>query len=125
MQLIKNKADIDYTEVVKDTYSLVRSTLGYTARIINIWDILKLTLGINEFEILMPEMYNNASFESYLVNKQIDWMEGKDVDFHEIYEAVLTVGDFTSEEKRLMINRKLEEILWGIFLAICNPELNF
>jgi hypothetical protein len=125
MQLIKNKEDIDYTEVVKDTYSLVRSTLGYTARIINIWDILKLTLGINEFEILMPEMYNNASFESYLVNKQIDWMEGRDVDFHEIYEAVLTVGDFTSEEKRLMINRRLEEILWGIFLAICNPELNF
>ena len=125
MHLIKNKEDIDYTEVVKDTYSLVRSTLGYTARIINIWDILKLTLGINEFEILMPEMYNNASFESYLVNKQIDWMEGRDVDFHEIYEAVLTVGDFTSEEKRLMINRKLEEILWGIFLAICNPELNF
>lgn len=125
MQLIKNKKDIDYTEVVKDTYSLVRSTLGYTARIINIWDILKLTLGINEFEILMPEMYNNASFESYLVNKQIDWMEGRDVDFHEIYEAVLTVGDFTSEEKRLMINRRLEEILWGIFLAICNPELNF
>ena len=125
MQLIKNKEDIDYTEVVKNTYSLVRSTLGYTARIINIWDILKLTLGINEFEILMPEMYNNASFESYLVNKQVDWMEGRDVDFHEIYEAVLTVGDFTSEEKRLMINRKLEEILWGIFLAICNPELNF
>lgn len=125
MQLIKNKEDIDYTEVVKNTYSLVRSTLGYTARIINIWDILKLTLGIDEFEILMPEMYNNASFESYLVNKQIDWMEGRDVDFHEIYEAVLTVGDFTSEEKRLMINRKLEEILWGIFLAICNPELNF
>lgn len=125
MQLIKNKEDIDYTEIVKDTYSLVRSTLGYTARIINIWDILKLTLGIDEFEILMPEMYNNASFESYLVNKQIDWMEGRDVDFHEIYEAILTVGDFTSEEKRLMINRKLEEILWGIFLAICNPELNF
>lgn len=125
MQLIKNKEDIDYTEIVKNTYSLVRSTLGYTARIINIWDILKLTLGIDEFEILMPEMYNNASFESYLVNKQVDWMEGRDVDFHEIYEAVLTVGDFTSEEKRLMINRKLEEILWGIFLAICNPELNF
>lgn len=125
MQLIKNKEDIDYTEIVKNTYSLVRSTLGYTARIINIWDILKLTLGIDEFEILMPEMYNNASFESYLVNKQIDWMEGRDVDFHEIYEAILTVGDFTSEEKRLMINRKLEEILWGIFLAICNPELNF
>lgn len=125
MQLIKNKKDIDYTEVVKNTYNLVRSTLGYTARIINIWDILKLTLGIDEFEILMPEMYNNASFESYLVNKQIDWMEGRDVDFHEIYEAILTVGDFTSEEKRLMINRKLEEILWGIFLAICNPELNF
>lgn len=125
MQLIKNKEDIDYTEIVKDTYSLIRSTLGYTARIINIWDILRLTLGIDEFEILMPEMYNNASFESYLVNKQIDWMEGRDVDFHEIYEAILTVGDFTSEEKRLMINRKLEEILWGIFLAICNPELNF
>ena len=125
MRLVKNKESTDYSEIVKDTYRLVRSSFGYTARIINIWDILRLTLGIEEFEILMPEMYNNASFESYLVNKQIDWMRGEDIDFNEIYEAILVVGDFTSEEKRLMINRKLEEILWGIFLAICNPELNF
>lgn len=125
MRLIKNKESIDYTDTVKETYNLLRTTLGYTVRITNIWDLLKISLGIDEFEILMPAFYNNANFESYLVNKQVDWMNGKDIDLTEIHEAILMVGDFSVEEKRLMTNRKLDEILWGIFLAICNPELKF
>lgn len=123
--LVKNKDCVDYTETVKITYNLIRSTYGYTARIVNIWEMLKKIFSVEEFELLTPELYNNASFESYLIDRQIDWLNGKDIDFGEIYDAILTVGDFTGEEKRMMNYRKIEEILWGIFLAICNPDLNF
>lgn len=123
--LVKNKDCTDYTEVTKITYNLVRAKFGYSARIVNIWEILKSVLSIEEFEILTPELYNNASFESYLMERQIDWLNGKDIDFGEIYEAILTVGDFTATEKRTMVYERIEEILWGIFLAICNPDLKF
>lgn len=123
--LVKNKDCTDYTDVTKITYNLVRAKFGYSARIVNIWEILRAVLSIDEFEILTPELYNNASFEAYLIDRQVDWVNGKDVDFGEIYEAILTVGDFTATEKRTMMYERIEEILWGIFLAICNPDLKF
>ena len=57
------------------------------------------------------------------IQKNHDYL--KNDDFGEIYEAILTVGDFTTTEKRTMMYEKIEEILWGIFLAICNPNLKF
>ena len=122
--LIKNKNCTDYTEATIQAYRTIRNTLGYSARISNLWELLKLVLNLTDFEILTPELYNNSSFLSYLVEEQIKWMNGEDVDFGDIYEAILTVGDFTEEEKRTMVRRKIEELLWGIFLAICDPELN-
>lgn len=122
--LIKNKNCTDYTEATIQAYRTIQNTLAYSARISNIWELLKLVLNLTDFEILTPEFYNNSSFLSYLVEEQIKWMNGEDVDFGDIYEAILTVGDFTEEEKRTMVRRKIEELLWGIFLAICDPELN-
>ena len=123
--LVKNKDCTDYTDTTKYTYSLIRNKYGYTARITNIWELLQTALDIEEFELLTPEYYNNANFESYLIDRQIDWLGGRDIDFEEIYKSILTVGDFTADEKRLMTYKNIEEILWGIFLAICNPDLNF
>lgn len=123
--LVKNKDCTDYTDVVKITYNRIRSVYGYTARITNIWEMLQKVFYLDEFELLSPRLYNNASFESYLIDKQIDWMKGEDIDFGEIYSGILDVGDFTAEEKRMMVYEKIEEILWGIFLAICNPDLKF
>ena len=60
--LVKNKDCTDYTDVTKITYNLVRAKFGYSARIVNIWEILRAVLSIDEFEILTPELYNNASF---------------------------------------------------------------
>lgn len=121
--LVKNKENTDYTDATRLTYHIINDTYGYTARIVNIWEFLKLALQIDEFEILTPKNYNNAPFETYLMDRQIDWMEGKDVDFGEVYRKILETGDFTRGEKRLMSEYKIEEILWGIYLAVCNPEL--
>ena len=123
--LVKNKGCTDYTDVVKITYNQIRNKYGYTARITNLWEMLRYILFLDEFELLTPELYDNYSFESYLIDRQLDWMAGKDVDFGEIYESMLNFGDFSADEKRMMVYEKIEEILWGIFLAICNPDLKF
>lgn len=123
--LVKNKDCTDYTDVVKITYNQIRNKYGYTARITNLWEMLRYILFLEEFELLTPELYDNYSFDSYLIDRQLDWMAGKDVDFGEIYESILTFGDFSADEKRMMVYEKIEEILWGIFLAICNPDLKF
>ena len=120
---VKNATCTDYTDTVKYIYHLLRDTYGYNLRIVNVWEYLKLCLNVDEFEILNLRLSNLASFESYMVDRQIDWMNGKDVDFSEIYDAIVTVGDFTTSEKRLMKDRQINEILWGMFLAICSPEL--
>lgn len=121
--LVKKISDSDYTEVAVMTHDLLRSKLGYTARIINIWDLLKISLGIEEFEVLTPKMYYNSLFESYLIELQVKWMRGEEIDFEEVYNSILEFGDFTASEKRLMKDKKIEEVLWGIFLAISCPEL--
>lgn len=121
--LLKNKNSSDFTEAARSTYNIIKSKFGYTARITNIWELLQSSLGIEEFEILDTRFYNNVEFNSYLIDQQIEWLAGKDLDFGDIVEAILTVGEFTQEEKRLLKDSRTEEILWGIFLAICNHDL--
>ena len=120
---VKNASCTDYTDTVKYVYHLLRSTYGYNLRVINVWEYLRLCLSVEEFEILDLKLSNLASFESYMVDRQIDWMNGKDVDFSEIYDAIITVGEKKKKKKRLMREQQIEQILWGMFLAICSPEL--
>lgn len=121
---IKNKNCTDYTEVVKDTYKLISERYGYTARISDIWKLLQVALGIEEFELLSPEFYQNGEFYAYLIDRQIDWQQGKDVDFSEIYNTILETGDFSQTEKMIFSSSNIEERLWAIYLAICDPAMN-
>lgn len=121
---VKNKNDKDYTNTVKEVYKLLSAQFGYTARISNFWELLKNSLGIKEFEIFDPRLSNNGSFEAYLIDKQIDWQSGEDVDFSEIYEAILVTGTFSGSEKLLLSSSNLEERLWAIYLVICDPYMN-
>ncbi len=121
---VKNKNDKDYTNTVKEVYKLLSAQFGYTARISNFWELLKNSLGIKEFEIFDPRLSNNGSFEAYLIDKQIDWQNGEDVDFSEIYDAILVTGTFSGTEKLLFSSSNLEERLWAIYLVICDPYMN-
>ena len=122
--LIKNKESKDYTELVKLTFNIIKIQLGYTARITDIWRLLKTSLNIDKFELLDLLHYQNGEFESYLIDQQIAWLNGEDVNFSDIYNAILTVGTFTESEKLIFSNSNIEEILWGIMLAITSPESN-
>lgn len=122
--LVKNKNDVDYSENVKLTYNSLISQVGCSARITDIWRLLQLAFGIKEFEILTPEQYQNGSFYSYLIDKQIEWINGENVDFSEISQVILETGDFTNMEKLLFTSGNLEEKLWAIYLVICDPTIN-
>lgn len=121
---IKNKNDNDYTGVTKSVYHILADRFGYTARISDIWELLRYSFGIEEFELLNPRLYQNGMFESYLLDELIKWRNGEDVNFTDIYQAILTVGDFTGREKLMFDYGNIEERLWAIFLVICNPEMN-
>lgn len=121
---IKNKNDNDYTGVTKSVYHILADRFGYTARISDIWELLRYSFGVEEFELLNPRLYQNGMFESYLLDELIKWRNGEDVNFTDIYQAILTVGDFTGREKLMFDYGNIEERLWAIFLVICNPEMN-
>ena len=121
---IKNKNNDDYTDIVRSVYHLLSNRFGYTARISDIWELLRVSYGIDEFELFNPVLYQNGLFESYLLDELIKWRNGEDVNFTDIYKAILTVGDFTGSEKLMFEYGNIEEILWAIFLVVCNPEMN-
>jgi hypothetical protein len=118
--MIKNKENTDYTSSAVLVCNLIIEKYGYTARITRIWEMLRDSLSISEFEFLD---FRNISpeFESYMVDRLIDWNTGKDVDFSQIKDAILTAGYFTGIEKLLLNQEDIEDRLWGIFLAVSNP----
>ena len=125
MNFIKNKFCSDYTDICKQVYITLINKYGYTIRVSNIWQLLADSIGIDKFEILEPRVYQNGSFEAYLIDRQIDWQDGKDVNFDEILDAIIRTGDFTGSERLLLNSGDIEERLWGIYLALTNKTLNF
>ena len=120
--MIKKRTDTDYTETVIFSYKLLKH-LGYSARISDLWKMLCIVFGINEFEILDLRSRNVSEFESYLFDKLIDWKRGNEVDFQEIEESIFTFGDFTGSEKIMLETGNLQERLWAIFLCLVDPNM--
>lgn len=118
---IKNKNCKDYTGIVISVYKTLSLKYGYTVRISDIFQLIKDSFGINDFEIFDPLYCNIGQFESYLMNGLIDWQKGLNIDFSDIYRAILTVGDFTETEKDMFKYGNIEERLWAIYLVISNP----
>lgn len=119
--MTKNKESNDFSSSAALVCNLIVEKYGYTARITRIWELLQDALAIQEFELLDYREVK-PEFESYLVDRLIDWNTGKDVDFSLIKEAILLAGEFTGKEKLLLRQDDIEDRLWGIFLAVSNPE---
>lgn len=121
---VRNKYSTDYTDTVKAVYNILSEKYKYTIRITLIFELLKDAFGLKEFDLLDPRLCNNGLLESYLIDKQLDWQNGKEVNFSEISEIILKEGEFSGSEKLLFKTGNIEERLWAIFLAICSPEVN-
>lgn len=121
---VKNKNNTDYTDTVKAVYNILSEKYKYMIRITLIFELLKDAFGFKEFDLLDLRLCNNNLLESYLIDRQLDWQSGKDVNFTEIYEVILKEGEFSNTEKLLFKTGNIEERLWAIFLAICSPGIN-
>lgn len=86
--------------------------------------MLKYSFGVNEWSSDQQRELGSAGFMSYLVDQMIKFKEGKPVDFTEVYESILRVGDFVSSEQRMFELGDIEERLWAIFLVIDDPSNN-
>lgn len=121
---IKNKYNKDYTEVTILVYKLLSLKYGYTIRISDIFQLIKDSFGINDFELFNPLYYNIGPFESYIMDELINWQQGIDINFSDIYRSILTIGDFTESEKDMFRYGNIEERLWAIYLSVSNPMDN-
>ena len=122
--LITNKNNTNYTDDVKVSYTFLQSIYGYSARITMIWEMIAKLFGIKEYQAMDYETVQNGPIMSWLVDRQIEWIRGEDVNFSEVYRALLTAGEFVSSEKRMFELGKIEEKLGAIYLLVSNPELD-
>ena len=120
--LIKNVKDTDYTDLVRKTYHLVVDNYGYSIRITRLIELLETALGNLKFRIIDHKLMRGSEFESHLLDVQYDFINGKDIDFNELYSYLVENVDFLESEKRIMRLGKIEEILWGILLAVIDPQ---
>ena len=120
--LIKNIKDTDYTDLVRKTYHLVVDNYGYSIRITRLIELLETALGSLKFRIIDHKLMRGSEFESHLLDVQYDFINGKDIDFNELYSYLVENVDFLESEKRIMRLGKIEEILWGILLAVIDPQ---
>ena len=120
--LIKNVKDTDYTDLVRKTYHLVVDNYGYSIRITRLIELLETALGSLKFRIIDHKLMRGSEFESHLLDIQYDFINGKDIDFNELYGYLIENVDFLESEKRIMRLGKIEEILWGILLAVIDPQ---
>lgn len=120
--LIKNVKDTDYTDLVRKTYHLVVDNYGYSIRITRLIELLETALGSLKFRIIDHKLMRGSEFESHLLDVQYDFINGKDIDFNELYSYLVENVDFLESEKRIMRLGKIEEILWGILLAVIDPQ---
>ena len=121
--LVVNKNMTNYPDTVVETYNYLKAIYGYNARMTIIWQLLANAFGLKEFDILDYYYVQNGAIMSWLIDQQIDWMHGKDVNMSEVYRAILQAGDFTSNEKLQFKVGNIEEKLWAIFLLITSPSL--
>lgn len=120
----KSISDKNYTDIVKTNYKYLIYKYGYTLRISNLFELLKTSFAINEFELLDFKNNDiNSQFESYLMDEFINWKNGKVIDFSDIYRSIVTVGEFSKRELDIFEKGNIEEVLWSIFLAISNHNV--
>lgn len=118
--LVKTIDDTDYTDTVRKTYLKLINHYGNSARLNRILEMIKYDLDIKE---ITPT--STIEFDSWILDKQLDWISGRPVDFREVYNAVLTLlndeYDIESEKGLLGVN-EIEERIWAIFLASSNKN---
>jgi hypothetical protein len=105
----------------KYSFNILKKNHGYLGKMSEFIQYLTEIFGIKEFELFDSYTWNNAEFLSYLLDRQIDYKNGKVLDMSQLHKDILVAYDFTRKEKRMFIEEEIEKRLWGLFIYLDNP----
>lgn len=109
----------------KYSFNLLKEKHGYTGRMSEFVKYLTEIFGINEFELFDTYTWNKAEFLSYLLDRLIEYKNGKTLDMAQLHKDILVAYDFTRKEKRMFIEESIEKRLWGLFIYLNEPGKEF
>lgn len=112
----------ELTDTVKIYYSALRKFYGQNGRITDLIQMLE-RLSNNKFELFDPRTWNTSQFSSYLMDLQIKFQNGEDLDMVVLHDDILKVYEFTIAEKKSFIDEIIEEKIWAIFKYVVDPKL--
>lgn len=119
--LIKNKED-ELTVLASNAVNNIRKNFGLSTRITDIWTVLpRVLLDQKQFDIVDLHFVMNGDFDAYLVDELISFKRGDNVDFTNIKNKLLEVGDFTTSELLSLKNEFADEAIWGFFKYVDSP----
>lgn len=120
MDSFRKTIEDEVPDNIKEICLNLKNKFGPGLRITRMFELLRFVFNIKEFLLIDDQLVQNGNFDSWLLDRQIDWQAGKSVDFSEVYKAILTAGDFLAREKIQFEEGNIEEKLWAIFLAVSN-----
>lgn len=87
-------------------------------RISDVWEMLRICMGLEEFDLMDFHMIRNGEFESYLLDKLILWKSDEIINIDEIAESIMGTGDFSSTEKLLLEDSEINYMIWAILYCL-------
>lgn len=124
MELIKTINDRDYTDIAVNVFNILKSRYGYTLRISRLLEVIKDVFLFGTDLLLVDLKYcSNGPFDSFMMDRMIDWQQGKEVNFSKIKDEIYNTYQFSSSEKLILETGSIEERLWGFFLALSKAQL--
>ena len=117
---IINKNITELPEITKVCFNFLKNKYGFTARMSDFIQLLETTFS-TKFELFDPRTWNSQEFLSYLLDRQIDFINGKDIDLAVLHTDILNVYQWTGPERKNFIEGNLEERIWAVFLIITDP----
>lgn len=77
-----------------------------------------------KWEYRNPRMWNDIRFSSYLMDIQLDFNNGNDIDLDILCNDIIKTYDFSKKEKDMFIEGKLRDRIWSILKFVSNTRNN-
>jgi hypothetical protein len=120
----KDIPEQEIPEITRGCFNLLKRKFGYSARISEFIPLLETTLG-EKLDSFSPYSWNFDPFLSYLIDLQIAFMKGQEIDMAELHTKMLEAYPWSGRDKRTFIEKDLEQRLWAMFLVITDPSHDY
>lgn len=116
-----NTKDSDIPKITKECFNILKEKFGYNIKITDL-PILLRTVSDQRLEGIDYLNDWTPMFVSYLIDLQRKFMSGNNIDMVVFHQDIIKIFHPTKLEKQHLVDEKIEERLWAIFLAVSKPS---